>query len=65
MGCGMGMGRGMGRGMGMSGWKATSQKEADPLTKDQELRALKEEAGELKKQMAVIEAQIKKLEKND
>jgi predicted Fe-Mo cluster-binding NifX family protein len=65
MGMGRGMGRGMGEGMGMSGWKAPSQKDADSLTKDQELRALKEEAGELKKQMGKIEAKIKMLEKND
>jgi predicted Fe-Mo cluster-binding NifX family protein len=64
-GMGRGMGQGTGGGMGMSGWKPPGQKDADSLTKDQELRALKKEAGELKKQMGKIEAQIKRLEKND
>jgi predicted Fe-Mo cluster-binding NifX family protein len=67
MGCGRGMGRGrgMGPGMGMSAWNLSNDTSSADSTRDQELRALKEQAKNLKNQMREIEARIKNLEKND
>ena len=64
-GMGTGRGRGMGRGMGMSGWTGSNQTGPDNLSKEQELKVLKEQATDLKKIMEKIEAQIKKLDKSD
>ena len=64
-GMGTGRGRGMGRGMGMSGWTGSNQTGPDTLSKEQELKVLKEQATDLKKSMEEIEARIKKLEKSD
>ncbi len=64
-GMGTGRGRGMGRGMGMSGWTGSNQTGPDNLSKEQELKVLKEQATDLKKSMEEIEAQIKKLDKSD
>lgn len=64
-GMGTGRGRGMGRGMGMSGWTGSNQTGPDNLSKEQDLKVLKEQATDLKKIMEEIEAQIKKLEKSD
>ena len=66
-GCGRGRGggRGMGRGMGMSGWTDPSQTGLDNLSKEQDLKALKAQAMDLKKQMEEIEARIEGMEKND
>ena len=64
-GMGTGRGRGMGRGMGMSGWTGSNQTGPDNLSKEQELKVLKEQATDLKKSMEEIEARIKKLEKSD
>ena len=64
-GMGPGRGRGMGRGMGMSGWTGSNQTGPDNLSKEQELKVLKEQATDLKKIMEEIEARIKKLEKSD
>lgn len=65
MGMGTGRGRGMGRGMGMSGWTGSNQTGPDNLSKEQELKVLKEQATDLRKGMEEIEAQIKKIEKSD
>ena len=62
MGMGRGMGRGLGRGMGMSGRNVPGQVASEDFTGDQELKALKEHAKNLKKQMEEIEDRIKKLE---
>jgi len=64
-GMGTGRGRGMGRGMGMSGWTGSNQTGPDNLSKEQELKVLKEQATDLRKGMEEIEAQIKKIEKSD
>lgn len=64
-GMGTGRGRGMGRGMGMSGWIDSNQTGSDNLSKEQELKVLKEQATDLRKSMEEIEARIKKLEKSD
>jgi len=64
-GMGTGRGRGMGRGMGMSGWTGSNQAGPDNLSKEQELKVLKEQATDLRKSMEEIEAQIKKIEKSD
>ncbi len=64
-GMGMGRGRGMGSGMGMSGWTGSNQTGPDNLSKEQELKVLKEQATDLKKSMEEIETRIKKLEKSD
>lgn len=64
-GMGMGRGRGMGRGMGMSGWTGSNQTGPDNLSKEQELKVLKEQATDLKKSMEEIEARIEKLDKSD
>ncbi len=67
LGGGMGTGRvrGMGRGMGMSGWTGSNQTGPDNLSKEQDLKVLKEQATDLKKSMEEIKAQIKKIEKGD
>ena len=58
----MGGGRGMGRGMGMSGWDVPDQMDLGGLSKEQELKVIKEQAIALTKQLEEIEARIKKLE---
>ena len=58
----MGGGRGMGRGMGMSGWDVPDQMDLGGLSKEQELKVIKEQAMALTKQLEEIEARIKKLE---
>jgi predicted Fe-Mo cluster-binding NifX family protein len=70
MGMGRGMGRGrlmggrrgMGRGMGMSGWDVPDQMNLGGLSKEQELKVIREQAIALTKQLEEIEARIKKLE---
>jgi len=58
----MGGGRGMGRGMGMSGWDVPDQMNLGGLSKEQELKVIREQAMALTKQLEEIEARIKKLE---
>jgi len=74
-GRGMGMGRGMGRGRGMGGARgigpgvgmleqnASNQTSNDNLSKEQDLRSLKEQAVNLRKQMEETEKRINQLEK--
>ena len=77
MGRGMGMGRGggMGRGMGMGGGMGlgrgmgsptlgrSGQPKPSPLSKADELKALKEQANDLRKQIEAIESSINAFEK--
>ena len=65
MGRGMGMsgGRGMGRGMGSSTWGGSSQPAPPALSKEDELKGLKDQANEMRKQIDGIEASINALEK--
>ena len=62
-GMGMGGGRGMGRGMGSSTWGGSSQPVPPALSKEDELRGLKDQANEMRKQIEGIEASINALEK--
>ncbi|MBW1781838.1 MAG: NifB/NifX family molybdenum-iron cluster-binding protein [Deltaproteobacteria bacterium] len=64
-GMGMGMGRGMGMGSGMSGSNLGSRTrpESTRLSKEEELKRLKDQAEALRKQMASIESGIRDLEK--
>jgi len=62
-GMGMGGGRGMGRGMGSSTWGGSSQPAPPALSKEDELKGLKDQANEMRKQMEGIEASINALEK--
>jgi predicted Fe-Mo cluster-binding NifX family protein len=64
-GRGMGRGTGLGRGMAMPWQAGGDQTRADTPSKDEELKMLKADAVELKRQMEKIESQIKKLEKAD
>lgn len=61
-GMGGGMGRGLGGGMGSGGALAVGQGETGELPKEEALKQLKEQAGELKKQMEKIESRMKSLE---
>jgi len=61
-GVGMSRGNGMGRGMGDSTWRGPGQSESTPLSKDEELRSLKDQANELRKQIEAIESSINNLE---
>jgi len=62
-GMGMGGGRGMRRGMGISGGNKPGAGAPGPenLSKEQELRVLKEQAMDLRKQMEKVEVRMKKL----
>jgi len=62
-GIGMGRGRGMGRGMGSSTWGGSSQPAPPALSKEDELKGLKDQANEMRKQIEGIEASINALEK--
>lgn len=61
MGMGSGGGRGMGQGMGMSGGIPQSQPQSAPGSED-DLRRLKNQAEDLRRQMEAIESHIKDLE---
>jgi len=65
MGRGMSMGRGggMGRGMAGSAWGGSGQPEPSPLSKEEEVKSLKDQANELRKQLETIESSINGLEK--
>jgi predicted Fe-Mo cluster-binding NifX family protein len=69
MGMGRGMGRGMARGKGMGGgtgtspWGSANQPESSSLSKREELKRLKDQANELRKQVDAIESAIEALEK--
>ncbi len=63
MGRGMGGGRGMGRGMGSSTLGGSSQPAPPALSKEDELKGLKDQANEMRKQIEGIEASINALEK--
>ena len=75
-GGGMGMGRGMGKGMGMgqgrgmgagmstsSALGSSGQPESTPLSKEEELKRLKDQANNLRRQIEDIESGINTLEK--
>lgn len=66
-GMGKGMGRGMGQGMGQSMGAATQagsgQSEPAPLSKEAELKQLKDQANEMHKQIEALEASMNALEK--
>ena len=65
MGKGGGMGRGMGKGMGMGqgrGWGSSGQPESTPLSKEEDLKRLKDQANYLRKQIEDIESGINALE---
>ena len=63
MGRGMGRGRGMRCGMGTSALASPNQPGSGSLSKDEELKLLKDQASELRKQVEAIESNIKKLDK--
>jgi predicted Fe-Mo cluster-binding NifX family protein len=60
---GMGQGRGMGGGIRDSGWAPSKQPETTPLSKEEELKGLKDQANDLLKQIEDIESRIKEPEK--
>jgi predicted Fe-Mo cluster-binding NifX family protein len=62
-GMGMGGGRGMGRGMGSPASGSSSQPAPAALSKEDELKGLKDQANEMRKQIEGVEASIKALEK--
>lgn len=62
-GMGIGRGRGMGAGMAPSGPVSSNQPEFTPLSKAEELRRLKDQSNDLRKQIENIESRIKDLEK--
>ena len=62
-GMGMGGGGGMGRGMGSSARGGSSQPAPPALSKEDELRGLKDQANEMRKQIEGIESSINALEK--
>ena len=67
MGRGMGMGKGMGRcmvsGIGATGSIIQNFSKTDSLSREEELKQLKDQANDLLKQMQVLQARIKDLEK--
>ena len=65
MGMGRSRGMGRGRGMGMFGRNVSDQMGPGNLSKDQALKALKEQAVDLRKQMGEVEARIRRLVKSD
>ena len=62
-GMGMGRGRGMGTGMPASGLASPNQPESALLPKEEELKHLKDQANDLRKQIENIESSINDLEK--
>ena len=62
-GMGIGRGRGMGAGMPASGLVSPNPPESTPLPKGEELKRLKDQANEMRKQIEGIEASINALEK--
>jgi len=64
-GRGMGMGRGMGRGMGSGRGFQSQNQQQPPLSKEEEIRDLKERAADAGKQLEEIQKRISELEKND
>ena len=63
-GMGMGGGRGMGRGMASSSFGDSSQAPPpSPVSKEEELKKLKDQANELRKQIETIESSMNDLEK--
>jgi len=67
MGRGMGKGKGMGRcmvsGMGASGSIGPDSSKTAPLSREEELKQLKDQANDLLSQMKALQARIKDLEK--
>jgi hypothetical protein len=53
----------MGRGMGSSTWGGSGQPAPPALSKEDELKGLKDQANEMRKQIEGIEASINALEK--
>ena len=62
-GMGMGGGRGLGRAIGSSTWGPSGQPEPGPLSKKDELKALKDQANDLRKKIEAIESSINDFEK--
>jgi len=62
-GMGSGTGRGTGRGMAGSAWGGSGQPEPTPLSKEEELKRLKDQANEMHKQIEALEASMDGLEK--
>jgi len=62
-GMGMGGGRGMGRGISGSGTKSSGQPKAIQLSKEEELKDLKNQADEMRRQIEHIESKIKDFKK--
>ncbi len=62
-GGGMGGGGGMGRGMSGTALGGSSQPKSVPLSKEEELKSLKDQANELLKQIEAIETNMNALEK--
>ncbi len=63
MGKGMGGGRGMGRGIGGLGTKSSGQPGDNQLSKEEELKNLKNQADEMRRQIEQIESKINAFEK--
>ena len=63
MGKGMGGGRGMGRGISGSGTKSSGQPKAIRLSREEELKDLKNQADEMRRQIEHIESKINAFEK--
>jgi len=62
-GMGMGGGRGMGRGISGSGTKSSGQPRATQLSSEEELKDLKNQADEMRRQIEHIESKINAFEK--
>jgi len=62
-GMGMGGGRGMGRGISGSGTKSSGQPKAIQLSKEEELKDLKNQADEMRRQIEHIESKINDFKK--
>jgi len=60
---GMGGGRGMGRGISGSGTKSSGQPKAIQLSKEEELKDLKNQADEMRRQIEHIESKINDFKK--
>ena len=65
MGCGGGMGRGMGlgRGMDLSAGSAPTRSAPGAVSRDQELKALKDQADEMRRQIEAMGARLRNLER--
>ena len=61
-GLGTGRGRGMGRGMSASTWARPSQTVTAPLSKEEALKSLRDQANDLRNQIERLESSIKALE---